>query len=287
MTSEIDPKLFIEIEKNINSPFFIYDLQHIRNQFSKLENSFSILNHKIHYAMKANSNVQVLKTILELGGGIDAASIGEVKIALDCGFKPEDIIYTPSCVSIEEIENVMTENVIVHFGAIEYLRVFGDQLSGKEIGIRINPGIEIEGNQKVITSHQNSKFGIPDIFLDKVIQLEEKYKFKIIGLHIHSGSNINNTDKLIESTKSQFSYIPLFKHLRYIDIGGGLKVKYHKNDKEFDLDTYASFIKKEIDKINTDLEIKIEPGKYLVANSGYLVTKANIVKQGHVKNLSA
>lgn len=172
---------------------------------------------------------------------------------------------------------------MVHFGAIEYLELLGDKLSGKELGIRINPGIEIEGNQKIITSHQNSKFGIPDKFLNKVIELEKRFDFKIIGLHIHSGSGIKNTDKLIESTKNQFSYIPYFKYLKYLDIGGGLKVKYHQNDEEFDLGAYAKFIYDELNKIDKVLEIKIEPGKFLVANSGFLITKANIVKQGHKK----
>ena len=283
MEHNIKFKLYQEIISKYGSPVFLYHTQHIKDQYNKLKKSFSAINTGIHYAMKANSNLNILKIILELGGGIDAVSLKEVEIAIETGFAKEKIIYTPSCVSIEEIEQVMSKNVIIHFGAMEYLELLGEKLRGKEIGIRINPAIEIEGNQKIITSHQNSKFGIPDKFLNKVTKLEKKYGFEIIGLHIHLGSNIKNTEKLIKSTKNQFSYIPYFKNLKYLDLGGGLKVKYHRDDEEFDLEEYAEFINNELQNLKYEIEIKIEPGKFLVANSGFLMTKANIVKQGHSK----
>ena len=272
-----------DIITEYGSPLYLYNAESIRGQFNKLAEEFSEFKHRIHYAMKANENPAILYIIKDLGGGIDAVSPYEVDRALNMGFRPNDIVFTPSCTSVNEMIYGLEVGVNVHIGAIEYIELLGNRLKGKSIGLRLNPSIDIKGNQKIATAHSNSKFGIPLRDLDKVKKYQDKYGFKVKGLHIHTGSNVKDVDDLIKSIDVLFSKIALFSGVQYIDIGSGLKIKYRTGDHEIDLKKYAKYIKSKLDTLNKDIEIKIEPGKFLVGNAGYLLTTVNIVKNGYEK----
>ncbi len=272
-----------DIITEYGSPLYLYNAESIRGQFNKLAEEFSEFKHRIHYAMKANENPAILYIIKDLGGGIDAVSPYEVDRALNMGFRPNDIVFTPSCTSVNEMVYGLEVGVNVHIGAIEYIELLGNRLKGKSIGLRLNPSIDIKGNQKIATAHSNSKFGIPLRDLDKVKKYQDKYGFKVKGLHIHTGSNVKDVDDLIKSIDVLFSKIALFSGVQYIDIGSGLKIKYRTGDHEIDLKKYAKYIKSKLDTLNKDIEIKIEPGKFLVGNAGYLLTTVNIVKNGYEK----
>ncbi len=277
---------FEEIIKKFGTPIYVYHGEKIERQYEKLSNAFSIMNSKIHYAMKANENIEILKIIKNLGGGIDAVSANEVDRALNIGFKPDEIVFTPSCASVEEIVYVMDKKVNIHIGASEYFPLLAKKLKGKKVGLRINPGVNIGGNQKIATSHHASKFGIPVIFLEKVKDFQKEYGFVVNSLHIHAGSNISNVDDLKNSIDNLFKYTKEFENLEYLDIGSGLKIKYKKEDTETDVDSYAAHIKRKMQEYNQNLKIKIEPGKYLVGNAGYLATTVNIIKQGYKRKFA-
>lgn len=276
-------KTLNEIAIKYGTPVYAYDGEYIQSRFNKLSSAFAEIDCEIHYAMKANENNEILKIIKNLGGGIDAVSANEVDRALSIGFNPQEIVFTPSCASLDEIIYALDKKVNVHIGAVEYFPLLGNRLKGKKIGLRINPGVSIEGNQKIATSHKNSKFGIPFTQLNKVIEYMHKYDFNIIGLHIHTGSNVNNVEDLINSVDKLFEYSKLFPALKYLDIGSGLKIKYKETDKEIDIIKYANHIKNKLENNDLKLKIIIEPGKYLVGNAGYLVTSVNIVKRGFEK----
>ncbi len=272
-----------DVVKEHGSPLYLYDAEYVRGQYKKITEEFEEFKHRIHYAMKANENPAILYIIKDLGGGIDAVSPYEVDRALNMGFQPNDIVFTPSCTSANELVYGLEVGVNVHIGAIEYFSLLGDRLKGKSIGLRLNPSIDIKGNQKIATAHSNSKFGIPLRDLVKVKKYQDLYGFKVKGLHIHTGSNVKDVDDLIKSIDVLFSKISLFSGVQYIDIGSGLKIKYRTGDREIDLDKYARYIKSKLDSSNKDIEIKIEPGKFLVGNSGYLLATVNIVKRGYEK----
>ena len=277
---------FKEIEKKYGSPVYIYHGEYIEKQYAKIKNAFNEIDLHIHYAMKANENNEILNIIKNLGGGIDAVSGNEVDKALNNGFEPEDIVFTPSCASVDEIAYILEKNINIHIGAIEYLSLLGKKLKGRKIGLRINPGVNIGGNQKIATSHIDSKFGIPAIFLKKINELQKEYDFIVNSLHIHTGSNISNVNDLNNSINHFFEYTTMFDNLEYLDIGSGLKIIYKESDKEIDLDSYSTHIKNKLAEYNLNLQIKIEPGKFLVGNAGYLMTSVNIVKQGYNKKFA-
>jgi len=279
----VDLSLMNDIIAEFGSPLYVYDAEKIRIKYNKLAETFKRLKHRIHYAMKANENTAVLHIIKDLGGGIDAVSPYEIDRALNIGFKVDDIVFTPSCTSVKEIEYALELGVNVNIGATEYLPMLGKKLRGKNIGLRLNPAIKIEGNPKIATGHSDSKFGIPVKYLDKVLEYGKKYGFDVTGLHIHTGSNVKNVKDLNKSVGHLFEYMELFENIEYIDIGSGLKIKYRDEDKEIDIDQYAKYIEGKVQKSGRDIEIKIEPGKYLVGNAGYLLTSVNIVKQGYEK----
>ena len=281
--AKMDLSLIRGIVAEFGSPLYVYDADSVRIQYVKLENTFKKINHRIHYAMKANENEALLYVLKDLGSGIDAVSPYEIDRALNIGFKPNDIVFTPSCTSVNEIVYGLELGVNVNIGAIEYFSMLGEKLKGKKIGLRLNPAIKIDGNQKIATGHSDSKFGIPIKYLNKVLEYKEKYGFDVIGLHIHTGSNVNNVKDLNKSVDSLFEHMALFDNIEYIDIGSGLKIKYRDEDLEIDIDQYAKYIEEKVYKSGRDIEIKIEPGKYLVGNAGYLLTSVNIVKQGYEK----
>lgn len=283
MDYKIGNVLVEDIIKKHGTPLYVYNANVIKEQYSKLSNAFNGFKHRIHYAMKANENIEILYILRDLGAGIDAVSPYEIDRALNIEFSPNDIVFTPSCVAISEIIYALEIGVNVNIGAVEYFPLLGDKLKGKNIGLRLNPGVEIGGNQKIATSHQNSKFGIPLTFIDKVKDYQKKYGFNIVGLHIHTGSNIKVVDDLKGAIDKLFELASSFDNLKYIDIGSGLKIKYKKDDLEIDLDDYSNYIQSKLKKLNRDIEIKIEPGKFLVGNAGSMLTKVNIVKQGFNK----
>ncbi len=280
---QIDKVLIDDIVQEYGSPLYVYDANCVRDNYLRIVSSFKNIVHKIHYAMKANENVALLYVLKDLGCGIDAVSPYEIDRALNIGFDPSDIVFTPSCTSVNEIVYGLELGVHVHIGALEYFPMLEEHLKGKKIGLRLNPAISIEGNQKIATGHLGSKFGIPVNYLNKVLEYKDKYGFDVIGLHIHTGSNIHDVEGLKRSVDSLFEYAKLFDEIKYLDIGSGLKIKYKEGDLDIDLDEYAHYIRCKLNEFGKHVEIKVEPGKYLIGNAGYLITKVNIVKKGYNK----
>jgi diaminopimelate decarboxylase len=274
--------LLLKIANKYTTPAYVYDAEVIRKQYQKLQKAFHNLPYRIHYAMKANENIEILKLIKGLGLGVDAVSPNEISRALKVGFKPEDIVFTPSCPSLDELDYAFNNKIHIHIGAVEYLEYIVKNYKHTAIGIRINPGNSIGGNQKIATAHQNSKFGIPVSQLDKIKAYIER-GLQIDSLHLHTGSDVKSWQDLARSVDTIFDFAKHFDQLKYIDLGSGFKVKYQENDPEIDLQSYANHIEKTLKNCRHDIEIKFEPGKFIVSESGVLLTKVNVVKQGFQK----
>jgi len=272
----------LELAQANKLPVYVYDRRVITEKYRVLQKAFSALPHQIHYAMKANENEQILKHMLELGVGVDTVSPNEIKRALSVGFQPEQIIFTPSCPAEEEIKLAFDNDIHIHLGAVEYFDYVLKNFPEKAIGLRINPANSIAGNQKIATAHNNSKFGIPVNQLEQIKAYEQK-GLQIDSLHIHTGSDVKTWQDLARSVDAVFEFAKHFKGLKYIDLGSGFKVKYHQDDKEIDLNEYARYIEKKIKEFPYPLQLKFEPGKFLVSEAGVLLTKVNVVKQGFEK----
>ncbi len=280
----INKELLLQIAGHFGTPVYVYDLEKIREQYRKLSGAFSQLDTDIHFAVKSNHNPAIIKTIHEEGGQFDTVSLEEVLHLMELGIPKDDILFTPSCPSKEELKKAFTAGIKIHIGSMEYLEWIAKEFPGRAFGLRINPGLDIGGNKKIATAHAHSKFGIPWAYHDELLNIIRSRQLKITGLHVHLGSDIGFTQMMKESIVFLADIQQYFPDLEYLDIGGGFKIKYKEEDRETDMNELAQFIKKVLEESGRKLKIKIEPGKFLVAEAGKLLTRVNLIKKTPGKN---
>ena len=273
-----------EAEIKFGNPLYVYDLSIIENQFKELKNGFrNIKNFKINFAAKSLSNISILKFMKKLGAGLDTVSIEEVKIGLICGFNNEDITFTPNGVSFNEIEEAYNLKVKINLDSLESIKDFSKKYSSYPISIRVNPNILSGGNKNVSVGHDESKFGIPLDYLDEISEMENKKNIIIEGIHIHTGSDIVELDNFQEAFKKIFLVAKKFKNVKILNFGGGLKIPYFEGDSKTNILNLSNSIKELINDnsfvTENNLKIILEPGKFLVGESGYFLTKVNYVKK--------
>ena len=273
-----------EAEIKFGNPLYVYDLSIIENKFKELKNAFrNIKNFKINFAAKSLSNISILKFMKKLGAGLDTVSIEEVKIGLICGFNNKDITFTPNGVSFNEIEEAYNLKVKINLDSLESIKDFSKKYSSYPISIRVNPNILSGGNKNVSVGHDESKFGIPLDYLDEIAEMENKKNIIIEGIHIHTGSDIVELDNFQEAFEKIFLVAKKFKNVKILNFGGGLKIPYFEGDSKTNILNLSNSIKKLINDnsfvTENNLKIILEPGKFLVGESGYFLTKVNYVKK--------
>ncbi len=271
------------LTEQFGTPLYVYDAQKIEQQINTLKDAFSGLKLKIKYACKSLTNISILKLMKKYGVEIDAVSIQEVELALKAGFKPEEILYTPNCVSFEEIKEAIKIGVMINIDNISILEQFGhDYHDTVPVCIRLNPHIMAGGNKKISTGHVDSKFGISIFQMRHLLRVIQTYNIKVIGLHMHSGSDILDADVFIKSAEIFFDAAQEFKDLQFIDFVIGFKVAYRDGDVTTDLQQLGEKLGKSFKAFCKDygrkLEIWFEPGKFLVSESGVFLVKTNVIK---------
>jgi len=274
----------IKIAENFGSPVYVYDAEKIAFQYHRLTDAFKeVKNLKINYAVKALSNISVLKYFNTLGAGIDTVSIQEVQLGLAAGFLPEQIIFTPNGVSLFEIEEATKLGVQINIDNLSILEQFGTKHPQVPVCIRINPHVMAGGNSNISVGHIDSKFGISIHQIPHLLRIIENTKMTINGIHMHTGSDILDIDVFLYASEILFETAKQFKKLEFIDFGSGFKVPYKTGDIETNIEELG---KKLTEKFNSfckeygkDLTLAFEPGKFLVSEAGYFLTKVNAVKQ--------
>ena len=190
--------------------------------------------------------------------------------------------------SFSEIKEAKSLGVKINLDSLESIKEFSEYYPNHSISVRINPGIYAGGNEKISVGHSNSKFGIPEEFIEDLIKMDKVNKIKVTGLHIHTGSDITKNNQFEKGIKKIFSIATKFKNIESIDLGGGIKIPYFLGDTETNLNDYARAVEHEHKKFknNTgkDLKIIFEPGKFLVSDSGYFITKVNYIKKSKNNN---
>lgn len=272
------------LAENYGTPLYVYDGEKIFNQVKTLQEAFSAAPLRVKYATKALSNTNILKLIRKAGAGVDAVSIEEVKLGLMAGYRAEEIMYTPSGVAFDEIQEAVKLGVMVNLDSIPLMRKFGETYGATVSAcIRINPHIMAGGNLKISVGHKESKFGISIEQLPEILETVKQYKLSIVGLHIHTGSDILDAEVFLQGGNVLFEAAMQFSDLKFLDFGGGFKVAYKPNDIATDIravgsavgDAFQEFCK----KYGRQLELWLEPGKFLVSEAGYLIVKTTVVKE--------
>ena len=280
----MEVKDLLSVAHTFRSPVYVYDANKISAQYERLTKAFAAVpSLRINYAMKALSNVSVLKLMRKLGAGLDTVSIQEVKLGLHAGFAPEQIIFTPNGVSMEEIEEAASLGVQLNIDNLSILEQFGSKHPQVPVCIRINPHVMAGGNSNISVGHIDSKFGISIHQIPHILRIVENTKMHINGIHMHTGSDILDIEVFLYAAEILFDTAKHFKELQFIDFGSGFKVPYKEGDIQTDIEELGEKLSQRFLEFckgyGRDLTLAFEPGKFLVSEAGFFLVKVNVVKQ--------
>ena len=284
MAQSLTHQQLTALAQQFGTPLYVYHAEKIKEQYEALTAAFEKCNARFFYACKALTNPNILKYVQGLGAGLDCVSINEVKLGLRAGFTPDRILYTPNCVDFAEIEEGKALGVNLNIDNISVLEQFGNKYgSSYPICIRFNPHIMGGGHYKISTGHIDSKFGISVHQMRHIERIVKTTGLHVQGIHMHTGSDIKDVNVFLAGLEVMFELAAHFPELKFIDLGSGFKVPYHEDDVRTDVavlgaQVCAAFAQYKKEK-GKDLEVWFEPGKYLVSEAGYFITKCNVIKQ--------
>ncbi|TDP59157.1 diaminopimelate decarboxylase [Flavobacterium dankookense] len=280
----MQPTELEQLAREFGNPLYVYDAEKIEFQYNRLTNAFAKVEKlRINYAMKALSNISILKLLKNLGSGLDTVSIQEVQLGLHAGFTPDKIIFTPNGVSFEEIEEVAALGVQINIDNLSVLEHFGTKHPKVPVCIRINPHVMAGGNENISVGHIDSKFGISIYQIPHILRIVENTKMHINGIHMHTGSDILDIEVFLYAAEILFDAAKQFKDLDFLDFGSGFKVPYKKGDIETNIEELGKKLTKRFlsfeKEYGRELTLAFEPGKFLVSEAGYFLAKVNVIKQ--------
>jgi diaminopimelate decarboxylase len=275
----------IRAGKEFGTPVYVYNKATIVERCKSLADAVTFPKKKLLYAMKANSNQAVVRTILGTGFGLDCVSLGEVLFALQLG--ADRILYTNNNVADDEFNAVVklskeTGKIWINCDSLQRL---GDLPEGSACFARINGPVGGGHHDHVITCGPESKFGIPWEQVPEVVKIAASRKLKIVGVHQHIGSGIREVERFGQAMEILLSVLRKHKlaDLEFVNFGGGIGVPYRPTEKPIDLKAFGSMLAQNFSafckEAGKDLTLMLEPGRFPVAEAGYLVAKVNTLKE--------
>ncbi len=272
-----------ELAKNYGTPLYAYDESIIRQRCSDLLGTITYKPVKGYYACKANSNPTIMGIIKDEGFGIDAVSPGEILLALQCGFMPDDIIFTGNNLTDDEMRFGIAQGIMQNIDSLSQLERYGKMKPGASVWVRINTEVGAGHHSHTITGGPDSKFGIYHTEAAKIREITAKHKLKIVGLHQHIGSGILEPEEFMKAMDALLPIAREFKDLESIDFGGGIGIPYMPDQPAIDLPTLGKKISEKFgqfcNEYGRQLTLAIEPGRFLVAESGILLCRVNTIKE--------
>ena len=274
----------LALANKYGSPLYVYDTDKIEAQYNRLTSAFSsVKSLKLNYAVKALSNINILKFFKNIGAGLDTVSIQEVQLGLTTGIAPKKIIFTPNGVSLKEIEEVAKLGVQINIDNLSILELFGQKHPEIPVCIRINPHIMAGGNSKISVGHIDSKFGISIHQVPHIKRVVKNTGMNINGIHMHTGSDILDIDTFLRATEILFDVAKQFDNIDFIDFGSGFKVPYKEGDISTDIEQLGLQLSERFNafciEYGKEITLMFEPGKFLVSEAGVFLAKVNVVKQ--------
>lgn len=262
-------------------PVWVYDAQIIREKIAQLS-QFDV----VRFAQKACSNVHILRLMRELGVKVDSVSLGEIERALVAGYEPQthpdDVVFTADVIDAPTLARVHELRIPVNAGSVDMLRQLGEVSLGHRVWLRVNPGFGHGHSQKTNTGGENSKHGIWYSDLPAALEVIQRYQLKLVGLHMHIGSGVDyaHLEQVCGAMVRQV--IEFGQDLEAISAGGGLSIPYREGEEAIDTSHYYALWNRAREQIAAHLghpvKLEIEPGRFLVAESGVLVAQVRSVK---------
>jgi len=292
--SFIDGISLKKIAADFGTPCFIYSHNDLVKNFSEIKNVFASEKRKVFYSVKANSNLSILKVLLELGAGFDIVSLGELERVIKIGAQPEKIIYSGVGKSEEEIIRSLEYGIhcfnVESFSELERINSIATKLNKvAPVSIRINPNIDPGSHEFISTGVETTKFGINlKNMMDAFIYANNEESIELLGIDYHIGSQIESLDPFKEAIVSVKKIVDQLKenniNIKLIDMGGGLGINYQNNDAP-SLNDFGKTINQVInDNELSDYDFIIELGRSIVGNVGYILTSVEYIKKDSEKN---
>ena len=279
--AEWDATRLDELASTHDTPLYVTDLERVRENYERMNGAFP--GASVMYAAKANTAKAVLQTLVEAGAGIECASAGEVERALGAGCAPEKVQYTavnPPKADLDYAVSVSTEHseLTITAGAEDTIDRLAERDFFGRLCLRVNPGVGAGHHEKVSTG-ANAKFGVPIDRAPDVLREADERGFDVVGIHAHAGSGISGEDlsahRELVSRMGELAR-EVYLDLDFVDIGGGFGVPYSPEKEPLDLDAVAETTREALGECEATLVV--EPGRYLVADAGVLLTRVNTVK---------
>ena len=277
------------LARKFNTPIYCYSLKKIKENILNFTNNFNKINPLICFAVKANTNVKILKEIKSFNLGADVVSVGELIKAIKAGIKPKKIVFSGVGKTRAEIKYAIQKKILLinaesksEILEIEKIAKMKNRIV--DIGIRLNPNTDAKTIRQISTGKKENKFGVNEkIFLQLVDYVRSSKYLNLKCLSVHIGSQILShkpyqkmlvvLDKIIEKSKYKFDYI---------DLGGGMGIDYSHNNTKINLKKYSKYVEKFVKKNSS--KIIFEPGRSIIGNAGILITKIIYIKEGFKKN---
>lgn len=282
----LDP---VELAAEYGTPMYVYNERILRERCRELKSMVTYPKFTVDYSMKANSNPALLQVIRSEGLKVDTMSPGEIYIAMEAGYRPDEIFYICNNVSEEEMQYAIDRGITVSVDSLQQLEQFGKLNPKGRAAVRINPGIGAGHHKKVITAGQDTKFGINTDQYDEIAALLKKYELKLVGINQHIGSLFMQKEEYLKSTDSLLEFAKQFEDLEFIDLGGGFGIPYKKEFGQARLDLKE--LGKSLDEIfyrfkeeyGKEITFRCEPGRYVSAECGVLLGTVHSVKHNHIR----
>ncbi len=285
----MDTHTLLTLAGKYKTPLYIYDAEVVRSRYSELKSFCPYSKVKIHYAMKANYNPHILRLLFDMGCGIDAVSISEILLAKKVGFDVSNIIYTANMITDAEMHEVAALGVLFNIDSLSRLEKYGKAYPGSSVCLRLNPEVVTGHHEHVKTGGDRTKFGINLEDLDTALLVCSQYGLKVVGVHEHAGSGIPEIVDMEAGMQNILRHItPVkFPDLVFVNFGGGFKIPYRDDEKRMD---YHTFGKQAVElfldfslKFGRELEMRFEPGRYLVGEAGVLMVEVNTLKMNRTR----
>lgn len=265
-------------------PLFVYETATIDQQIKNLTGAFQVPSLEIRYACKALSTIGIIKHIYQRGCGIDTVSPGEITMALLAGVPPDKISFTPSGVLTREYEFALSKGVHIHVDQFHILKWLDEHFPGTAITLRFNPAVRAGGHTKLQVGSEGSKFGFLSSQVEEVKKLTDSLSLKVKGIHMHLGSDIGESESFNQAYEYLLSIANLWiDTIEEVDLGGGFKISYHPDDPAIHMKSFGESVSNRFTQFcaqaGRDITLVLEPGKYLVSASGYLLMEVTGVRE--------
>jgi diaminopimelate decarboxylase len=264
-----------DLANRYGTPLYVYDVAIIRRQIERVKSAFAPLPFRPYYAMKANGAVAILDLVRRGGFGCDAVSPGEIHLARQAGFSPEEIWFTCSNVSDDDLRAVGDPRMVINVNSLsEVDRILALDLKNP-VALRLNPDVGAGHHADVVTAGGGVKFGIDLAEIAEARKIVEDSGRKVVGLHAHIGSGVEQIAPLLQSARRLLELAPDFPNLRWLNFGGGISVPYRPEEREFPIEEYGRELARMAGSLLRARAVTaiLEPGRYIIAQSGVLLAR--------------